>query len=78
MSIDSNQSFEEKLRHLLNTNSMENHSNTHDFILSKYLLECLSAFNRATLERDRMYGVRLEPGRTTLFFKVPQPREGDE
>ncbi len=45
-------SFEEQLRELINSNSIENYSNTPDFILAKYLVGCLDAFNTATKERN--------------------------
>lgn len=40
----------------INSNSLENGSNTPDFILACYLHDCLQAFNRATLDRERWYG----------------------
>jgi len=43
------------LEHLLNCYSQENGSNTPDFILSKYLLACLQAFNEATNNRAKFY-----------------------
>lgn len=44
----------------INSVSAENSSNTPDFILAEYLVGCLEAFNAATLERERWYGVELE------------------
>ena len=41
---------------LLNKHSMENKSNTPDFILAKFLTECLLTWNRATRERERFFG----------------------
>ena len=52
----------DELTTLLNGYSEENESNTPDFILAKYMLMCLENFNVATRERDRWYGVHLEPG----------------
>ncbi len=52
----------QELEILLNGYSEENESNTPDFILAKYMLMCLENFNVATIERDRWYGVHLEPG----------------
>ena len=40
--------FDSELNKLLNRFSMENKSNTPDYLLTTYLTECLSAFNRAT------------------------------
>lgn len=46
---------------------MEQESNTPDFILAKYLLDCLRNWNRATTERDRWYGVQLRPGNSRFL-----------
>ena len=47
--------FEKELAKLLNRGSMENDSDTPDFILATYLTECLEAFNRATKLRTWWY-----------------------
>ena len=52
----------QELEILLNKYSEENESNTPDFILAKFMLAGLENFNVATRERDRWYGVHLEPG----------------
>ena len=57
----------QELETLLNGYSEENESNTPDFILAKFMLACLEQFNVATRERDRWYGVHLEPG--NKYFK---------
>ena len=46
--------FEKKLRRLINEESMENHSNTDDATLARYLMECLRAYERAVGSRDFM------------------------
>ena len=48
----------------INRWSAENGSNTPDFILAKYLMGCLDAFDTATDARDRWYGIAPEPGLT--------------
>ena len=45
--------FEKELEQLINKYSIENESNTPDFILASYLRDCLNAFNKITEERDR-------------------------
>ena len=45
-----------ELRGLLNKHSMENDSNTPDFILAQYLIDCLVAYNRALRRRSKWYG----------------------
>jgi hypothetical protein len=44
------------LRRLINRLSLENGSNTPDFILADYLIESLKAYERANQRRDRWYG----------------------
>src|SRR4249920_1833933 len=52
--------FEKDLEHLLNKHSMENDSNTPDFILARYLVECLHAWNEGILARETWYGRKIE------------------
>ncbi len=40
---------------LLNRHSAENRSDTPDFILAQFLLDCLHAFDHATVERSSWY-----------------------
>lgn len=48
--------FLEELTALINKHSLENGSNTPDFILADYLIHCLAVFNGAVKERSRWYG----------------------
>ncbi len=45
-----------ELTRLLNRHSAENKSDTPDFILAVYLLDCLSAFEVAVIKRETWYG----------------------
>lgn len=40
----------------INKHSIENGSDTPDFILSEYLTDCLQAFDKATVKREKWYG----------------------
>lgn len=44
--------FGSELRELLNRYSKENESNTPDYILTNYILNCLEAFEVAISQRD--------------------------
>lgn len=48
--------FEIRLCTLLNSMSMEQYSDTPDFILAAYLLRCLEAFDAAVKRREDWYG----------------------
>lgn len=48
--------FQKKLEALLNSESLENGSNTPDFVLAQYLMSCLAAYNQAVNEREAWYG----------------------
>jgi hypothetical protein len=48
-------SFYDELRSLLNRFSEERFSNTPDFVLADYLMNCLAAFNAATRRRTDWY-----------------------
>lgn len=53
--------FFSELEQLLNKYSVENGSNTPDFIVAQYLLHCLQAFNSAVNRRETWYGRRDNP-----------------
>lgn len=50
------QEFEKELTHLINKYSLENESNTPDFILAKYLVMSLVCVNHAIGVRSAWYG----------------------
>ncbi len=47
--------FEKELEQLINIYSEENTSNTPDFILVQFILNCLAAYNLATQRREAWY-----------------------
>ena len=55
--------FRKELRDLINKHSLENASDTPDFILAKYLSACLRSFDLAVKERDNWYRPDLEVSR---------------
>ena len=79
-------SLEDSIREVLNRHSAENGSNTPDFMLAAYLLDCLAAFDRAVNRRAIWYGHVDRPGKPDcnpsaepsyiLFPKntIPDPR----
>jgi len=48
--------FERELETLINKYTLEQGSNTPDFILALFLGRCLQAWNEATTTRERWYG----------------------
>jgi hypothetical protein len=54
--MDNEQTFAAELEAILNKHSMENASNTPDFILAHYLLACLLAWNTGLQQRESWYG----------------------
>ena len=48
--------FREELCQLLNRYNRENKSNTPDFILCRFLADCLNAFDIAVRGREEWYG----------------------
>lgn len=63
--------LEGDLQALLNSYSLENKSNTPDFILAQYLLDCLEAYDRAIVHRAEWYGRIDIPGRGSVPFPPP-------
>jgi hypothetical protein len=53
--------FSDVLREAINGQSMENGSNTPDFILADFLHSVLNNLDAAIAQRDKWYGVKLEP-----------------
>lgn len=51
------QTFEQELRKLINSHSIENESNTPDHILAQYMLSCLAAYTNAINNRDDWYAI---------------------
>ena len=59
MSTD-NKSLYQEVREVINKHSIENRSNTPDFILSQYLMACLNAFESAVNQREKWHN-RITP-----------------
>lgn len=54
--------FEGELRILLNRHSIENESDTPDFILASFIRRQLAVWNTTLAERDLWYGRHESPG----------------
>lgn len=52
--------FKDELTSLINKYSLENASNTPDFIIAQYLIECLDSYNLATMLRNKWYGSSID------------------
>jgi len=52
-----NKTFRKNLEQLINRTCRENASNTPDFILARYLITCLKAFEKGTKARDNWYSI---------------------
>ena len=60
--LNKQEKFRKELTTLLNSYSRENDSNTPDYILAEYMLNCYSAFNNAVNARESWYGRKTLPG----------------
>ena len=66
--------FEQELRNLINRHSVENASNTPDFILAQYLVSCLVVFTAAVQQRETWYGrTEQEQQAASPRFSMPRP-----
>ena len=54
-------SLQEDIQSALNRASRENLSNTADYILAEFLMNCLETFERATRERDHYNNLDKQP-----------------
>jgi hypothetical protein len=52
------QTFRDELAALINKHSLENGSDTPDFLLASYLEQCLMLFGQAVQSREQWYGRR--------------------
>lgn len=55
-------SFKQELTDLVNRHSIENHSNTPDYIIAEYLVMCYGAFCAAVSARDVHEGKEVSNG----------------
>jgi hypothetical protein len=53
--VEVNEQFKVELTDLINRYSLENGSNTPDFVLAEHLCECLETFNRTAVKRYQWY-----------------------
>ncbi len=53
--VATKETFRHLLSTLINAHSLENESDTPDFILAEYLTDCLAAFDKATERRTEWY-----------------------
>ncbi len=58
------QELKKEIECLLNKCCAENESNTPDFLLAEYLIECLKNFDNIIKKRDKWYNIYLEPGKS--------------
>lgn len=54
----SNLNLKDELQQALNKCSAENESDTPDFLLASYLLDCLAAYDKVTQAREKWYDGR--------------------
>jgi hypothetical protein len=55
LNIGNNMSFENELINLINRYSIENGSDTPDFILARYIMNCLNAYEIAMDSRNSFF-----------------------
>jgi len=69
--------LEKEIREAINRNSAENGSNTPDFILATYLLDCLAAFDKAVNYREKICNGTVKSITCTHEFFECQVPAGD-
>jgi hypothetical protein len=65
LSFTQNKKFKQELESLINRYSLENGSDTPDFILAQYLVDCLKVYARIARRRDKWYGYKTLTNRVT-------------
>lgn len=51
--------FRNELENLINRMSIENGSNTPDFVLAEYLTNCLCIYEKAIEQREAWHGIKI-------------------
>lgn len=67
--------FLDELTAVINRYSMENGSDTPDFLLAAYLAECLTAYDKAVSAREKWYGRDVPPAAITGDVPVDPPHD---
>ncbi len=62
--------FRKKLEQLINCESMENGSNTPDFMLAEFLCDVLEAWDRTVTAREKWYG---REEKKVPSYEAPKP-----
>jgi hypothetical protein len=70
--------FRRSLEAIINQHSMENGSDTPDFILAEYLEKCMEAFDAMTKKRSEWYNGKDKAGNDNLDFTAEAARIADE
>ena len=60
MNKETKEEFRKELEKLINCHSIENGSNTPDFILAEYLVDCLMNYEKIHNANEEWYGRKLE------------------
>lgn len=78
--MSTRESFRDELETLLNKHSMENGSDTPDFILAEYLSDCLGTWDKAVQQRERWYDRKvglalgsLDDDEAVRYIEPPSP-----
>lgn len=71
--MNEQKTFEQELQSLINRHSVENQSDTPDFILASYLTGCLQMYNNAVMKRDKWFSVDMWA--KDKIAKVEKPKE---
>jgi len=69
--------FEKELESLVNKHSIENESDTPDFILAQYLTGCLTVFTTAIQRREKWNGRDPRPTLTTEVDETYEQAKAD-
>lgn len=74
-----NDNFKKELEILINRYSLENASNTPDFLLAEYLYNCLNAFNLTTQQRTSWFkGAQARGELSQRLSKTVSQTEGSQ
>ncbi len=70
---DAHESFETQLSRLINHHGLEQHSDTPDFLLARYLVRCLDVYHAGIIDREVWYGRGGGSTKTPTTLTVEDP-----
>ena len=78
MTIVNRENMQRTIEHAINRSCGENDSNTPDFILAQFLMDCFDAFTLCSQSREQWFGKAFKIGGVREVFAQNAPKGADD